>query len=208
MNNTLICNTWLFLFTGDDVFKLIKDLSGGERDAYPCKADARCQFLLLDEPTNYLDITSRRYGRRPVPVYRKLCSMCPMTGILSTDRSPGSTSRSLINYIGNYDYYLEKKRMEAAFAARNHPLPHLQRKVRKRHLCRLLPCDVKWTESQKRRNRPGSANQMSQKTEDSIHALKPGTARLTVFWPRRSLYRWPLMELNRKRRRSHPGWRN
>ncbi len=62
MNNTQIRNTLAaFLFTGDDVFKLISDLSGGERGrvslAKLMLSDAN--FLLLDEPTNHLDITSK-----------------------------------------------------------------------------------------------------------------------------------------------------
>ncbi|MFR3754341.1 MAG: ATP-binding cassette domain-containing protein [Enterocloster sp.] len=62
MNNTQIRNTLAsFLFTGDDVFKLIRDLSGGERGrvslAKLMLSDAN--FLLLDEPTNHLDITSK-----------------------------------------------------------------------------------------------------------------------------------------------------
>lgn len=135
MNNTQIRNTLAaFLFTGDDVFKLIRDLSGGERGrvslAKLMLSDAN--FLLLDEPTNHLDITSKeilesalnRYTGTVLYVsHDRYFINCTATRILDL------TDGSFINYIGNYDYYLEKKEdVEAAFAARqmaqtaaNHP---------------------------------------------------------------------------------------
>ena len=126
MNNTQIRNTLAsFLFTGDDVFKLIRDLSGGERGrvslAKLMLSDAN--FLLLDEPTNHLDITSKEILES---------ALCRYTGTVlyvshdryfinrTATRILDLTGQSLINYIGSYDYYLEKKDVvEAAFAARN-----------------------------------------------------------------------------------------
>ena len=126
MNNTQIRNTLAsFLFTGDDVFKLIRDLSGGERGrvslAKLMLSDAN--FLLLDEPTNHLDITSKEILES---------ALCRYTGTVlyvshdryfinrTATRILDLTGQSLINYIGSYDYYLEKKdAVEAAFAARN-----------------------------------------------------------------------------------------
>lgn len=125
MNNTQIRNTLAaFLFTGDDVFKLIRDLSGGERGrvslAKLMLSDAN--FLLLDEPTNHLDITSKeilesalnRYTGTVLYVsHDRYFINRTATHILDL------TDGSFINYIGNYDYYLEKKEdVEAAFAAR------------------------------------------------------------------------------------------
>ena len=112
MNNTQIRNTLAsFLFTGDDVFKLIRDLSGGERGrvslAKLMLSDAN--FLLLDEPTNHLDITSKEILES---------ALCRYTGTVlyvshdryfinrTATRILDLTSQSLINYIGNYDYYL------------------------------------------------------------------------------------------------------
>ncbi|MCB7317810.1 ABC-F family ATP-binding cassette domain-containing protein [Lacrimispora sp. 210928-DFI.3.58] len=125
MNNTQIRNTLAsFLFTGDDVFKQIGDLSGGERGrvslAKLMLSDAN--FLLLDEPTNHLDITSKEILES---------ALCRYTGTVlyvshdryfinrTATRILDLTNQAFINYIGNYDYYLEKKEdVEAAFAAR------------------------------------------------------------------------------------------
>lgn len=125
MNNTQIRNTLAaFLFTGDDVFKLIRDLSGGERGrvslAKLMLSDAN--FLLLDEPTNHLDITSKEILESALNRYTGtvLCVSHDRYFINRTaTRILDLTDGSFINYIGNYDYYLEKKEdVEAAFAAR------------------------------------------------------------------------------------------
>mgnify|MGYP000479524810 CR=1 FL=1 len=91
MNNTQIRNTLAsFLFTGDDVFKLIRDLSGGERGrvslAKLMLSDAN--FLLLDEPTNHLDITSKEILESACAATPEPYSMCPTTGISSTAQPP------------------------------------------------------------------------------------------------------------------------
>ena len=135
MNNTQIRNTLAaFLFTGDDVFKLIRDLSGGERGrvslAKLMLSDAN--FLLLDEPTNHLDITSKEILESALNRYTGTVLYVSHDRYFinrTATRILNLTNGSFINYIGNYDYYLEKKEdVEAAFAARqmaqtaaNHP---------------------------------------------------------------------------------------
>ena len=135
MNNTQIRNTLAaFLFTGDDVFKLIRDLSGGERGrvslAKLMLSDAN--FLLLDEPTNHLDITSKEILESALNRYTGTVLYVSHDRYYinrTATRILDLTNGSFINYIGNYDYYLEKKEdVEAAFAARqmaqtaaNHP---------------------------------------------------------------------------------------
>ena len=135
MNNTQIRNTLAaFLFTGDDVFKLIRDLSGGERGrvslAKLMLSDAN--FLLLDEPTNHLDITSKEILESALNRYTGTVLYVSHDHYFinrTATRILDLTDGSFINYIGNYDYYLEKKEdVEAAFAARqmaqtaaNHP---------------------------------------------------------------------------------------
>ena len=125
MNNTQIRNTLAaFLFTGDDVFKLIRDLSGGERGrvslAKLMLSDAN--FLLLDEPTNHLDITSKEILESALNRYTGTVLYVSHDRYFinrTATRILDLTNGSFINYIGNYDYYLEKKEdVEAAFAAR------------------------------------------------------------------------------------------
>ncbi len=125
MNNTQIRNTLAaFLFTGDDVFKLIRDLSGGERGRVSLGklmlSDAN--FLLLDEPTNHLDITSKEILESALNRYTGTVLYVSHDRYFinrTATRILDLTDGSFINYIGNYDYYLEKKEdVEAAFAAR------------------------------------------------------------------------------------------
>ena len=124
MNNTQIRNTLAsFLFTGDDVFKLIKDLSGGERGrvslAKLMLSDAN--FLLLDEPTNHLDITSKEILESALNRYTGTVLYVSHDRYFinrTATRILDLTGQSFVNYIGNYDYYLEKKEdVEGAFFA-------------------------------------------------------------------------------------------
>ena len=111
-----------FLFTGDDAFKRIGDLSGGERGRVSLAKLmlSEANFLILDEPTNHLDITSKEI------LENALCSYTGTVLYVSHDRyfiNKTATrildlkNGKLINYIGNYDYYLEKYEdmMAAAF---------------------------------------------------------------------------------------------
>ena len=123
MTNTQIRNTLAaFLFTGDDAFKRIGDLSGGERGRVSLAKLmlSEANFLILDEPTNHLDITSKEI------LENALCSYTGTVLYVSHDRyfiNKTATrildlkNGKLINYIGNYDYYLEKYEdmMAAAF---------------------------------------------------------------------------------------------
>lgn len=95
LNNTKIRNVLAaFLFTNDDVFKRISDLSGGERGrvslAKLMLSDAN--FLILDEPTNHLDITSKEILESALNQYTGTVFSFPMTAILSIRRRRGSLS--------------------------------------------------------------------------------------------------------------------
>ena len=121
LTNTEIRNMLAaFLFTGDDVYKQIKDLSGGERGRVSLAKLmlSEANFLILDEPTNHLDITSKEILEKALNDY---------TGTLlyvshdryfinqTASRILDLVNHTFVNYIGNYDYYLEKK--EALTAA-------------------------------------------------------------------------------------------
>lgn len=115
LDNTVIRNTLAaFLFTGDDVFKRIADLSGGERGRVSLAKLmlSEANFLILDEPTNHLDIVSKEILEEALNHYTGtvLYVSHDRYFINSTaTRILDLTGGVLVNYIGNYDYYLEKK---------------------------------------------------------------------------------------------------
>ena len=114
LNNTQIRDTLAsFLFTGDDVFKLVRDLSGGERGRLSLAKLmlSEANFLILDEPTNHLDIISKEILEDAVCNYTGtvLCVSHDRWFINRTaTRILDLTERTLVEYLGNYDYYLEK----------------------------------------------------------------------------------------------------
>ena len=115
MDNTQIRNLLAsFLFTGDDVFKQVKDLSGGEKGRLSLAKLmlSKANLLLLDEPTNHLDITSKEILEEAVRNYEGtvICVSHDRYFINRTaSRILELSGRSFVNYAGNYDYYLMKK---------------------------------------------------------------------------------------------------
>ena len=102
-----------FLFTGDDVFKLISSLSGGERGRVCCQAYAlEANFLILDEPTNHLDIASKEILEEALNSYTGTVLYVSHDRYFinqTATRIMDLTNQAIVNYIGDYDYYLEKK---------------------------------------------------------------------------------------------------
>ena len=115
MDNTRIRNVLAaFLFTGEDVFKRISDLSGGERGRVSLAKLmlSKANFLLLDEPTNHLDLFSKEVlegAIRDFPGTVLYVSHDRYFINRTATRILELTQHKLLNYIGNYDYYLEKK---------------------------------------------------------------------------------------------------
>ncbi len=115
MNNTAVRNILAaFLFTGDDVFKRVKDLSGGERGRLSLAKLmlSEANFLILDEPTNHLDIVSKEILEQALNHYSGTVLFVSHDRYFinqTATRILELTGGQLINYIGNYDYYLEKK---------------------------------------------------------------------------------------------------
>ena len=111
-----------FLFKGDDVFKLVGDLSGGERARLALlklflQGD---NFLILDEPTNHLDVPTREIVERALQQFGGTCF------IISHDRyflDQVSTrtlvleNKGLTEYLGNYSYYKAKLKEQQDIAA-------------------------------------------------------------------------------------------
>ena len=144
LNNTKVRNVLAaFLFTDDDVYKRIEDLSGGERGrvalAKLMLSDAN--FLILDEPTNHLDITSKEILEEALKSYTGTVLFVSHDRYFinqTATRILELTGETVVNYIGNYDYYLEKhdqmmslyvKKPEAKTASDETPVRETAQKV-------------------------------------------------------------------------------
>ena len=115
LNNTQIRNTLAaFLFTNDDVFKYIRDLSGGERGRVSLAKLmlSNANFLILDEPTNHLDMVSKEILENALNSYTGTVLFVSHDRYFinsTATRIIELANKTVVNYIGNYDYYLEKK---------------------------------------------------------------------------------------------------
>ncbi len=103
-----------FLFTGDEVFNLISSLSGGERGRVSLAKLmlSEANFLTLDEPTNHLDITSKEILEEALNSYTGTVLYVSHDRYFinqTATRIMDLTNQAIVNYIGDYDYYLEKK---------------------------------------------------------------------------------------------------
>lgn len=122
MTNTEIRNLLAaFLFTGDDVFKQVRDLSGGERGrlslAKLMLSDAN--FLILDEPTNHLDIVSKEILENALTHYTGTVLFVSHDRYFINQTATRILSLyhgQFINFLGNYDYYQEKAAEQFALA--------------------------------------------------------------------------------------------
>ena len=115
LNNTRIRSILAaFLFTGDDVFKRVGDLSGGERGRLSLAKLmlSNANFLILDEPTNHLDITSKEILEQALNRYTGTVLYVSHDRYFinrTATRILELSGGTFLNYIGNYDYYLEKR---------------------------------------------------------------------------------------------------
>ena len=120
LTNTEIRNVLAaFLFTGDDVFKRINDLSGGEKGRVSLAKLmlSNANFLILDEPTNHLDILSKEILEDAINSYEGTVLYVSHDRYFinrTASRILELTAGQFVNYIGNYDYYLEKKEILTA----------------------------------------------------------------------------------------------
>lgn len=115
LTNTQIRNTLAaFLFTGDDVFKKISELSGGERGRVSLAKLmlSNANFLILDEPTNHLDITSKEILEQALNDYEGTVLYVSHDRYFvnqTATRILDLYNKQFYSFVGNYDYYLEKK---------------------------------------------------------------------------------------------------
>ncbi len=122
MNNTRVRNVLAaFLFTGEDVFKKIEDLSGGERGRVSLAKLmlSNANFLILDEPTNHLDITSKEILENALTNYSGTILYVSHDRYFinrTATRILDLTPNGITSYIGNYDYYIEQQLVSTARA--------------------------------------------------------------------------------------------
>ena len=116
LTNTKIRNILgAFLFTNDDVFKKMKSLSGGERGrvALAKLMLSAANFLMLDEPTNHLDINSKEILETALNNYTGTVLFVSHDRYFINrvaTRVIELKDHKITNYLGNYDYYIEKSR--------------------------------------------------------------------------------------------------
>ena len=206
MNNTQIRNTLAsFLFTGDDVFKLIRDLSGGERGrvslAKLMLSDAN--FLLLDEPTNHLDITSKEILESALNRYTGTVLYVSHDRYFinrTATRILDLTGQAFVNYIGNYDYYLEKKDVvEAAFfsvSPNKASFPPVSEAAKSDASAKL-----DWKAQKEEQARIRKRQNELKKTEEAIHQLESRDSEINELLAQETVYTdvARLMELNKEK---------
>ncbi len=125
MTQTEIRNTLgAFLFSDDDVFKKIGVLSGGEK----CRVVlakimlSKANFLILDEPTNHLDMTSKQILEEAINAYEGTCLYVSHDRYFinkTADKIYSLEGNTITEYLGNYDYYLEKSKTQVNFTGSN-----------------------------------------------------------------------------------------
>ena len=184
LNNTQIRNTLAaFQFTGDDVFKLIGDLSGGEKGRVSLAKLmlSEANFLILDEPTNHLDITSKEILEQALNDYTGTVLYVSHDRYFinqTASRILELVNQTFVNYIGNYDYYLEKKEtLTAAYASS--PLPPISGNATSGNISDISSSAVSvtdsklsWQEQKEAQARERKRKNDLKKTEDRTAVLE------------------------------------
>ena len=170
LTNTEIRNLLAaFLFTGDDVFKPISALSGGERGRVSLAKLmlSEANFLILDEPTNHLDIISKEILEDALKSYEGTVLYVSHDRYFinrTATRILELTNQKLVNYIGNYDYYLEKKEELTSVYA-----PQLQEE---KPLEKMSSTKQDWQQKKEEQARIRKRENELKKTEKAIEELE------------------------------------
>ncbi|MCI9594402.1 MAG: ABC-F family ATP-binding cassette domain-containing protein [Lachnospiraceae bacterium] len=230
MDNTRVRSVLAaFLFTGDDVFKQISDLSGGERGRVSLAKLmlSEANFLILDEPTNHLDITSKEILEDALNRYTGTVLYVSHDRYFinrTATRILELTGQTFIQYLGNYDYYLEKKdELTRVFTGQettgtdkfsgksSDPLVGLTVKP----AGRLLGVEkeetsvlenkgkVDWKAQKEEQSRLRKRQNDLKKTEDTIHQLETRDGEIDELLGQEEIYTdvARLMELNQEKER-------
>ena len=187
LNNTEIRNTLAaFLFTGDDVFKRIGDISGGERGRVSLAKLmlSESNFLILDEPTNHLDIASKEILEDALNSYEGTVLYVSHDRYFinrTASRILDLSGRALTNYLGNYDYYLEKKQETlAASLSETASLSSGNATYREQETAAKL----NWKEQKEKQARQRKKENELKRTEERIEILESRDAEIDALMAR------------------------
>ena len=200
LTNTQVRNILAaFLFTGDDVFKRISDLSGGERGRVSLAKLmlSEANFLILDEPTNHLDITSKEILEDALNHYTGTVLYVSHDRYFinqTATRILELTGQTFLNYIGNYDYYLEKRELmnqlyTAPAISEAAPQPAATEN------------QLDWKAHKEEQARIRKRQNDLKKTEEEIHRLENRDAEINDLLSQEDIYTdvARLMELNKEK---------
>ena len=192
LTNTQIRNTLAaFQFTGDDVYKLIRNLSGGEKGRVSLAKLmlSEANFLILDEPTNHLDITSKEILEQALNEYTGTVLYVSHDRYFinqTATRILELVNQTFVNYIGNYDYYLEKKEeLTAAYAA-----PITAENPVVLSTSQEAPSDSKlsWQEQKEQQAKERKRKNELKKTEERISVLEERNGEIDVLMTQEEIY--------------------
>lgn len=175
-----------FLFTGDDVFKLIGDLSGGERGRVSLAKLmlSEANFLILDEPTNHLDIASKEILENALNDYTGTVLYVSHDRYFinqTASRIMDLVGNTLVNYIGNYDYYLEKKEiLTSAYVSK----PEITTEISSEK----TQAKLSWQEQKEEQARQRKRQNEFKKTEERITVLEERNMEIDDLLTQESIY--------------------
>ncbi|EEG75917.1 ABC-F family ATP-binding cassette domain-containing protein [[Clostridium] hylemonae] len=189
LTNTQIRNMLAaFLFTGDDVFKMIGDLSGGERGRVSLAKLmlSEANFLILDEPTNHLDITSKEILEKALNDYTGTVLYVSHDRYFINEtatRILDLVNQTFVNYIGNYDYYLEKKEELTAVYAGSGQSEDLSRAQEA-----VSESKLSWQEQKEAQAKERKRQNDLKKTEERITALEERDTEIDILMTQEEVY--------------------
>ena len=191
LNNTQIRKVLAaFLFTGDDVFKLIGDLSGGERGRVSLAKLmlSEANFLILDEPTNHLDITSKEILEHALNNYTGTVLYVSHDRYFinqTATRIMDLVNHTFVNYIGNYDYYLEKKEeLTAAYSNTS----RLENNSSSAAADLASDSKLSWQEQKEAQAKERKRANEFKKTEERIGVLEDRSAEIDTLMAQEEVY--------------------
>ncbi|MCD8330074.1 MAG: ATP-binding cassette domain-containing protein, partial [Lachnospiraceae bacterium] len=207
LNNTKIRSTLAaFLFTGDDVFKKVSALSGGERGRLSLAKLilSPCNFLILDEPTNHLDMVSKEILEQALNRYTGTVLYVSHDRYFvnqTATRILELTDQIFVEYIGNYDYYLEKREALTAAALRQ-TAPGTKKTSAATSAAETVAAGAAdWKSQKEEQARRRKRENDIRKTEDTIAALEEREKEIDALLEQEEIYTnvGKLMELNREK---------